>query len=257
MMFSVTRWQRFSITASLVALAMLVGCHSRVYNAANQQRLLVKELNAAGAGGEFKDLGLPHRAFWAPIVGKDYYRRLHHVHFYGSNGEIWTYVNDEDEDPFLSFGRDNQVDRFSPKLLLKLVDCDLEQLDFVKIHLTEADFQTIGKMTTLKTLKLSETTFDEQWLRYLVGLDQLEKLSIVDLTITDAGVEYIVKLQNLQTLYLPNNRISPAGVRQLSALSHLNEVSLSRMMVSSTGLPSMLERDPASFLTDREEPLMR
>lgn len=65
---------------------------------------------------------------------------------------------------------------------------------------TEADFKTLGSVTTIKDLTISGKTITDSTIALLTGLTELERLSSDGIQLTDAGYRHFAAFQKLKTL---------------------------------------------------------
>ncbi len=65
---------------------------------------------------------------------------------------------------------------------------------------TEADFKTLGSVTTIKDLTISGKTITDSTIALLTGLTNLERLSSDGIQLTDAGYKHFAAFQKLKTL---------------------------------------------------------
>lgn len=94
---------------------------------------------------------------------------------------------------------------------------------------TEADFKTLGTVTTIKDLTISGKTITDETLALLTGLTELERLSSDGIQLTDAGYKHFAAFQKLKSLsfFHPAFRskdFTGSGLAQLKALPKLEKL---------------------------------
>ena len=94
---------------------------------------------------------------------------------------------------------------------------------------TEADFRTLGSVTTIKNLTISGKTITDETLALLTGLVELEQLSTDGIQLTDAGCKHFAAFQNLKSLafFHPAFRskdFTGSGLAELKALPKLERL---------------------------------
>jgi hypothetical protein len=94
---------------------------------------------------------------------------------------------------------------------------------------TEADFKTLGSVTTIKDLTISGKTITDSTLALLTGLTELERLSSDGIQLTDAGYQHFAAFQKLKSLsfFHPAFRskdFTGSGLAALKALPKLERL---------------------------------
>ncbi|HEY1066558.1 MAG TPA: hypothetical protein VGE52_10630, partial [Pirellulales bacterium] len=106
--------------------------------------------------------------------------------------------------------------------LAHLVKLPLTKLSLRDLGVGDEGLKSIGKLTKLTLLDLSEnTTITDAGLAELTGLVNLERLELWHTSVTDAGLASLVKLPKLKTLVLEDIRITDAGLKTLAKLPAL------------------------------------
>lgn len=109
---------------------------------------------------------------------------------------------------------------------------------------TEADFRTLGSVTTLKKLTLSGKTITDETLALLTGLTNLEELSTDGIQLTDAGCKHFAAFQKLKSLafFHPAFRsaaFTGSGLAQLKALPNLERLTFAGSTAGDTALEAI------------------
>jgi len=94
---------------------------------------------------------------------------------------------------------------------------------------TEADFKTLGTVTTIKDLTISGKTITDDTLALLTGLTELERLSSDGIQLTDAGYRHFAAFQKLKSLsfFHPafrSEKFTGSGLAELKALPKLERL---------------------------------
>jgi hypothetical protein len=97
--------------------------------------------------------------------------------------------------------------------------------EYTDLNLNESCLQDIGNMSRLEELKLTRSTFQDQWLEYLSKL-RLRSLGLHGSSITDKAVPYILKMQSLDQLSIGDTDLTNKGLELLSAHPRLKALDI-------------------------------
>lgn len=146
----------------------------------------------------------------------------------------------------------------SAKVLGKLAQC--ESLYFWAANITPDVLQELGRMKSLRELKLDNciveqseqskfnclkqlrslelpyTNVTPSGLRSIGELNELEFLSLIASGADDAGTKHLAKMQNLSALYLSQCQVTDQGIVQVASLPKLKTLELQSTLVSDKGL---------------------
>lgn len=117
--------------------------------------------------------------------------------------------------------------------ITKLVEL---RLDFLK--LTSQDFVNLNECSTLKSIWLTGSSTEDDFLPLLKGVPSLENIVLKSTTVSDKGMAALAALPNLQTLHLPS-AIGDAGVEALSKSTSLADLDLSYCKISGKAIESL------------------
>lgn len=93
-------------------------------------------------------------------------------------------------------------------------------IDFSNCHSVDADtVRQLGRITSLKSLFLLDTGFEEEGLVYLSNFPNLENLDLKGSKITDQGLSQLPPLKQLCFLGLSGSQVTDAGIMKLTELS--------------------------------------
>jgi internalin A len=101
---------------------------------------------------------------------------------------------------------------------------------------TDADFEHLQGLTTLRYLELSGGELTDAGAAYLGNLTGLRGLSLPSTQITDAGLVHLRDLAALRELNLAHTRCTDAGLAQLTHLGILQSLDLQASPVGDAGL---------------------
>lgn len=109
---------------------------------------------------------------------------------------------------------------------------------------TEADFRTLGQVTTLKNLTLSGKTITDETLALLTGLKELEQLSTDGIQLTDAGYKHFAAFQKLKSLafFHPafrSEKFTGSGLAELRALPNLERLTFAGSTAGDTAMEAV------------------
>lgn len=225
---------RFSLRVLLIGIALLASPLGWLANQAREtsrQNVIANEIRAAGGVAECDG----------------YFGRVTEVYLIGV----------EDANPTIKLLADLpdlksvslQSSQFSDDALQHLVGLNrLDSLDLQWTPITDIGLKWVGKITSLRELKLNKSyppngsTYDahkqltDEGIAQLTQLACLEKLIIWGAEITDVGAHHISRCGNLRVLWLTDTKISGAGVHQLAKLKSLERLDLCGTRVSGASL---------------------
>lgn len=95
---------------------------------------------------------------------------------------------------------------------------DLPRLLILNLSGSDADDQGlrhVGRLVELQSLNLDWTPVTDAGLEELTGLTQLHSLWLNETDVTDVGLIHLAKLKSLRRLYLEGTAVTAAGVEQL------------------------------------------
>ena len=113
--------------------------------------------------------------------------------------------------------------------LESLATCnELETLQMAGSKVTGKGLNTLYMVPNLKNLSFGVydegAPIDDEGLKTLGELTQIEHLNLTASNITDEGFKHLAKLENLQTLTLDNTEITDDALQALSDLQHLKNI---------------------------------
>lgn len=114
-------------------------------------------------------------------------------------------------------------------------------IDLTDASLTRADYVALGRISSLRSLRLGFTSTDDAALGALSNLTQLERLTLSHTRITDEGLRHLSKMQKLAILYLASTKITDAGMERLIRMEGLESVYLEGTAVTAVGLFQLRE----------------
>ena len=95
-------------------------------------------------------------------------------------------------------------------------------------------------LTRLRWLRLSNTHFDDDGLRYLSKkMSGLESLWLDRTNVTDEGLDNVKALSNLENIQLNGTRVTGAGLVYLTGLARLKYVWLDNEQIDDEGLKNL------------------
>jgi Leucine-rich repeat (LRR) protein len=113
----------------------------------------------------------------------------------------------------------------------------LNKLKKLRISSLEDDaLKGIKGLTNLEGLDLNYTWITDAALEHMSGLTGLRSLNLMKTKITDVGLKHLSGLTNLQDLALGDNKITDAGLQYLSGLTKLRDLYLSECKITGPGL---------------------
>ena len=134
----------------------------------------------------------------------------------------------------------------------EITDKGLEHLahldGLIILHLpptiTDAGFESIGEITSLRTLVADDCKITDAGMASLENLSELRWLKINYTNVGDKGLDSIKDLTNLHTLEISNTKITDRGLLVLSGLSKLNVIELSGCDVSEEAVEALRKELP-------------
>ena len=93
-----------------------------------------------------------------------------------------------------------------------------EQLVWLQLpncEVQDEHLQTIGQLSELRKLDLSQNQVTDEGITLLMGLSQLEYLNVYGNEITDEALATLLQLSNLKRLYLRETKVTLQGIHQL------------------------------------------
>lgn len=125
-------------------------------------------------------------------------------------------------------------------------------LDFHGGEVLDAGFGLVGKLTTIRSLKLANLRrLTDRGLAYLTGLTALESIDLhgSDL-VTDDGLKYLGVLLQLKEINLSElSKITDAGLKHLHNLSALRTLGLANTSVTEAGVEELKQALPNVQIT--------
>ena len=116
----------------------------------------------------------------------------------------------------------------------------LQTLGVNGIGITKHGMRTLGSLTRLQGLHLSETQIDDAELKHINGLTNLESLNLSKTRITGEGLKELQGMTRLRYLNLSGTQVTDAGLEHLLLLkSHLLILDLEGTPISDSGLPHL------------------
>ncbi|MHC4538349.1 MAG: ankyrin repeat domain-containing protein [Planctomycetota bacterium] len=113
----------------------------------------------------------------------------------------------------------------------------LDKLNLTGSEITDADLgRRLDGLTSLRELRLQNTSITDAGLEHLKELTSLELLHIGNTQITDAGLAHIKDLTTLKTLCIHETLVTDSGLAHLKGLSSLTSLCLRNTKISDAGL---------------------
>jgi hypothetical protein len=97
-------------------------------------------------------------------------------------------------------------------------------LNLMETNLKNDFFPIIQKLTSIKSLILSDNPFDDTAMPFIDYLRQLNNLEIVHTKITDVGLKSLLNLKNLEKLDAGCNNLKNEGIKNISLIHSLVDV---------------------------------
>lgn len=117
------------------------------------------------------------------------------------------------------------------RLVTSIIEFPTEPVDLLQVDLSDATFaghnlQRLANLSCLFNLRLNGSSFQEQDLKYLKYLKNLNCLNLDDFTLEGDGLQHLRDLERLETLRMNHATISGNGLNQLAGLSDLMTLDL-------------------------------
>lgn len=112
--------------------------------------------------------------------------------------------------------------------LAKLADkAKLELLDVTGCEaITPEGIRSIGKMTSLRNLRVSGAAVNDQSVQSLAGLDRMAALSLQQTAVTDEGIDVVRPMRGLKELNLYGTPVTDASLATIASLPSLQKLRL-------------------------------
>ena len=112
--------------------------------------------------------------------------------------------------------------------LAKLADkAKLELLDVTDCEaITSEGIRSIGKMTSLRNLRVSGAAVNDQSVQSLAGLDRMAALSLQQTAVTDEGIDVVRPMRGLKELNLYGTPVTDASLATIASLPSLQKLRL-------------------------------
>ena len=110
--------------------------------------------------------------------------------------------------------------------------------------ITDAGFETIGQLTSLRTLIADDCKVTDVGMAELENLSELRWLKINYTNIGDKGLDSIKDLTKLHTLEIGNTKITDRGLLVLAGLSKLNVIEMTGCDVTEEAIKALQKELP-------------
>lgn len=108
-----------------------------------------------------------------------------------------------------------------------------------------AFFEHLGHVTTLESLNIISTKFNDEWVPHLAKLTNLRTLRCTNNgKLTDAGMEQLAGLKNLETFNFVGTAITGAAYAKFDGFTKLTRVSHRGSSINDEGLKQLCEHLP-------------
>lgn len=114
--------------------------------------------------------------------------------------------------------------------------------------------KSLAAATNLKELSFAGPGVNDEWLRAVTSLQNVEWLQCNRTEITGSGLKWIENWSKVKKAYLNSNRIDDAGVEHLAKLYRLEDLDVINNRLSDVGIKSLREALPDTFIQHRESP---
>jgi Leucine-rich repeat (LRR) protein len=116
----------------------------------------------------------------------------------------------------------------------------LTYLDLSSSSLDPASVAPLKALSSLATLVLTSTEFNDHCVDYIVPMNNLRVLDLSHTRVSDAGVSRISKLENLRDLSLTGCAIDDSVIKLLAQMRNLNRLDVSGTNVTASGLRQLV-----------------
>ncbi|HEX7898393.1 MAG TPA: G protein-coupled receptor LGR4 [Planctomycetota bacterium] len=146
-------------------------------------------------------------------------------------------------------GAKGTVEKTADGLSLKLVDLAVPGAG-PHDHRTEdpydaAFFEHLGHVTTLESLNIISTKFNDDWMPHIAGLTNLKTLRFTNNgKLTDAGMERLAGLKNLERFSFVGTAITGNAYAKFDGFTKLTRVSHRGSSINDEGLKQLCEHLP-------------
>jgi hypothetical protein len=146
-------------------------------------------------------------------------------------------------------GAKGKVEKTADGQSLKLVDLAVPGAG-PHDHRTEdpydaAFFEHLGHITTLESLNIISTKFNDEWMPPIAGLTNLKTLRIINNgKLTDAGMEQLAGLKNLESFSFVGTAITGNAYAKFDGFAKLTRVSHRGSSINDEGLKQLCEHLP-------------
>lgn len=146
-------------------------------------------------------------------------------------------------------GAKGKVEKTADGQSLKLVDLAVPGAG-PHDHRTEdpydaAFFEHLGHITTLESLNIISTKFNDDWMPPIAGLTNLRTLRIINNgKLTDAGMEQLAGLKNLESFAFVGTAITGSAYAKFDGFTKLTRVSHRGSSINDEGLKQLCEHLP-------------
>lgn len=121
----------------------------------------------------------------------------------------------------------------------------LENLQELSLHVVKSvdddTLKMLGRLTQLQTLRLSGSSITDTGLEHLATLSDLRILGLSSTGISDSGVKHIAKLEKLEQLWLGYTNVTDTGVAELANMPALFNLHLDHTTVTDTSIDHLLQ----------------
>ncbi|HEY9775343.1 MAG TPA: hypothetical protein V6C81_16370 [Planktothrix sp.] len=108
---------------------------------------------------------------------------------------------------------------------------------FPEVEFTEPGFALIAQLHDVQRLRLTGASFDNKWLHYLTGLQNLEELGIEKTSVTSEGVKQLSSMKQLRVLNLKETAVDDQAMKYLPP--GLTRLDLSQTSVTDAGMSDL------------------
>ena len=101
---------------------------------------------------------------------------------------------------------------------VKTLEGVTEQLLWLKLSdsgISDADLESIGKLSNLRKLNLSKNNISDSGVRFLSGLSKLEYLNLYETNVSDSSVAMLMKLPQLKELYVWGTKVTEGFIAEV------------------------------------------